>query len=93
MELERDIKDLELEVTDDSSREKQQKLAILKAKYNKLSTNKVLAGLIRLKQTYYDQGEKAGKLLAWRLKTEQNARNITEIVTANVDKTLDLLAI
>ena len=44
---------------------------------------------IRLRQTYYDQGEKAGKLLAWCLKTEQNARTITEIVTANGDKTAD----
>ena len=89
LELERDIKELELEITGDDSREKQQKLAILKAKYNRLSTNKALAGLIRLKQTYYDQGEKAGKLLAWRLKTQQNERIITEIVTANGDKTSD----
>lgn len=89
LELERDIKELEVEVTENFSREKQQELVILKAKYNKLSTNKALAGLIRLKQTYYDQGEKAGKLLAWRLKTEQNARTITEIVTANGDKTSD----
>src|SRR4029434_8610142 len=37
--------------------------------------------ITRLKQTYYDQGESAGKLLAWRIKTLQNERAITEIET------------
>lgn len=69
LELEKDIKELELEITGGTSREKQQKLTILKAKYNKLSINKALTELTRLKQTYYDQGEKVGKLLAWHLKT------------------------
>ncbi len=87
LELERDIKELELEITGGNGKEKQHKLAILTAKYNKLSINKALAGLTRLKRTYYDQGEKAGKLLAWRLKTQQNERIITEMDTADGDKT------
>ena len=60
LKLERDIKELELEIIGGNNREKT-KLAIIKAKYNRLSTNKALVGLIRLKQTYYDQEEKTGK--------------------------------
>uniref|UniRef100_A0A671X7A5 Reverse transcriptase domain-containing protein n=1 Tax=Sparus aurata TaxID=8175 RepID=A0A671X7A5_SPAAU len=86
LELENDIKELELEIYTNDSSEAQRKLAILKAKYIALSTNKASAGLIRLKQTYYDQGEKAGKLLAWRIKTQQNEKTINEIIDTNGDK-------
>lgn len=34
---------------------------------------------MKLKQTFYDQGEKAGKLLAWRIKAMQNERAILEL--------------
>ena len=34
---------------------------------------------MKLKQTFYDQREKAGKLLAWHLKSMQNERSILEI--------------
>lgn len=59
LELERDEKELELEINTNNSSEAQRKLMILKAKYNMLSTNKASARLIRRKQAYYDQGEKA----------------------------------
>lgn len=56
-----------------------QRLASLRAQYNKLSTNKALYSVMKLKQTYYDQEERAGKLPAWRLKSMQNERTILEI--------------
>lgn len=72
LELEGDIKELELEPLLIVVRTNKQKKSILNAKYNKLSSDKAVAGLIRLKQTHYDQEEKAGKLLAWCIKTQQN---------------------
>ena len=35
--------------------------------------------MLWLKQSYYDQGEKAGKLLAWRLKRIQTDRAINSV--------------
>ena len=58
-----------------------QRLSELRAKYNNVTASKALNSITRLKQTYYDQGESAGKLLAWRIKTLQNERAITEIET------------
>lgn len=46
-------------------------LIILSAKYNKMSTDESAKSLMWLKQGYHDQGEKAGKLSAWRIKKLQ----------------------
>lgn len=89
IELEGKIKELELESQINNTKELQQELAILKAKYHEISTNKALAGLTRLKQTYWDQGEKAGKLLAWHIKMLQNERAIDEITNTNRENTTD----
>lgn len=55
------------------------KLAVQRAHYNELSSNKALVSINRLQQSFYDQGEKAGKLLAWRIEDfagcEGNKRN------------------
>ena len=68
--LENQIKTLEndLYVKDDDL--KQKELLILRAKYNKMSTDGSAKSLTWLKQAYHDQGEKAGKLLAWRIKKQ-----------------------
>lgn len=58
-------------------------LSLLRAEYNKLSVDKVVKSLMWLKQSYYDQGEKAGKLLAWRIKKIQSERAINSIVTSS----------
>ena len=55
------------------------KLTILRAHYNEQSANKALTNLNKLKQSFYDQGEEAGKLLAWRIKKLQNEKIIHEI--------------
>lgn len=80
-ELERDIKDLERELSVNNTPENLQRLSEVRAKYNEITASKALNSITRLKQTYYDQGESSGKLLAWRIKTLQNERAITEIET------------
>lgn len=57
------------------------------------TSNKALASLTRLKQSYYNQGEKASKLLAWRIKALQNERAINEIQTPTGDLTSDPMEI
>lgn len=69
--------------------EKYKKLLLLKSEYNGLTTNKIATSLLWLKQPYYDQGEKAGKLLAWRLKKTQTSRAINSIVLDNGDNLVD----
>ena len=66
---------------------------MLRAKYDKLTTDKVAKGLMWTKQTYYDQGEKAGKLLAWRIKKIQAERAINCIKSSSGTMTMDLLEI
>ena len=78
MELEIYIKELEIEINLNDTTETRQRLAILRA-HNELSSNKALNSILKPKQTSYDQGEKTGKLQAWRLKSMQNERSILEI--------------
>jgi len=44
---------------------------LLRTQYNEITHEKAAANLLRLKQQLYDQGEKPGRLLAWR----KNNRN------------------
>ena len=53
----------------------------MRASYDKLTTDTFAESLMWIKQTYYDQGEKAGKLLAWRIKKIQAERTINSIKT------------
>ncbi|KAF7646191.1 hypothetical protein LDENG_00191820 [Lucifuga dentata] len=46
-----------------------------------------------LKRSYYDQGEKSGKLLAWRLKKKQSDRAINTILTSSGELSADPLVI
>ena len=52
-----------------------QNLTILRAKYYEPMTDKVAKKLLWTKQAYYDQGEKEGKLLTWRIKKMQADRS------------------
>lgn len=66
--LEKQIKTLQLELYESNNMDKQLELATMRAEYNKLTIDRVAKNLLWTKQTYYDQGEKPGKLLAWRVK-------------------------
>lgn len=79
--LERCIKDLEDRIVTQDSPELQAKLLVLRTRYSELSSNQTAASLLRLKQSYYDQGEKAGKILAWHIKKLQSERAINSIKT------------
>lgn len=54
-------------------------LLLLRSQYNERSANKAAIHLMKLKQSYYDQGEKPRKLLAWRIKQQQIERSINYI--------------
>lgn len=68
---------------------KYKKLLLLKSEYNELSANKIATNLLWLKQSYYDQGEKAGKHLAWRLKKIQSDRAIVSITLDDGENVVD----
>lgn len=55
---------------------------MLRAQCNSVSADRAATSLLRLNQSYYDQGEKAGKLLAWRIKQQQAERTIGSIQDA-----------
>lgn len=63
--LETEIKRTENEYFQTRSTELHGKLLLLRAQYNELSTSKALASLLRLKQSFYEQGEKSGKGSNW----------------------------
>ena len=78
-DLEKEIKQLERDIALNDTPDLQCKLTLQRAHYNELSSNKALASINRLKQSFYDQGEKAGKLLAWRIKALHGERAINKI--------------
>lgn len=79
LDLDAEIRELEKIITIDKSVQLEQKLLALKAEYEELFTLKAESSILRLKQTFYDQGEKPSKLLAWQLKKLTAERAINEI--------------
>ena len=70
-----------------------QELLDMRAKYNQLTTDKKAQNLMWTKQAFYDQGENAGKLLAWKIKKKQADRAIMSIKTSEDELTTDLMEI
>lgn len=58
-----------------------------------LSLSKAENSLIHLKQTFYEQGEKSGKLLAWQIKKLQSSKAINSILTGSGTLSSDPLEI
>lgn len=81
--LEDEIRKLEKETYEDNANIElhQQELLLLRAQCNELSLSKAENSLIHLKQTFYEQGEKSGKLLAWQIKKLQSSKAINSILT------------
>lgn len=77
--LDAEIRDLEKVIKIDNSKKLKQKLLALKAEYEELSSLKAENSILKLRQTFYDQGEKPSKLLAWQLKKLASERTINEI--------------
>lgn len=59
---------MEIDINNKDNPEKQKQSLVLRTEYNKLPSDKAAKSLLWLNQAFYDQGEKAGKLLAWRIK-------------------------
>ena len=55
------------------------KLVLPRARYNEFSASRAAAKVLKLKQNFYEHGDKAGRLLAWQIKQRQTERTITEI--------------
>lgn len=77
-QLEKMIKETEVDYFTNPSQMAFKKLNELRAKYNVLSVNKATKSLLKLKQSYYEQGERASKLLAWRIKQSEAERAIQQ---------------
>lgn len=90
IKLEKQIKFLQIDVNKKDDIKKQKQLLQLRAEYNKLTSNKAAKSLLWLNQKFYDQGEKAGKLLAWRIKKVAAERAINEITMPSGLTTNDL---
>lgn len=89
--LEEKIKKLETDLYQNKSSppDTHTELLTLRSRYNEISANKAAANLLKLKQSYYEQGEKSGKILAWRIKQQQTERSINYIEAPNGKKVVN----
>ncbi len=69
--LERKIKENELEMMKKTTYEGLRNLTSLKYKYNDILSKQVEFGLFRVRQKYFESGDKAGKLLANYIKQRE----------------------
>uniref|UniRef100_H3AKA9 Endonuclease/exonuclease/phosphatase domain-containing protein n=1 Tax=Latimeria chalumnae TaxID=7897 RepID=H3AKA9_LATCH len=76
IELEQEIKDKELALKLNFSLDSFHNLQYLKYEFNKLMSQKVEFALFRVRQSYFEAGEKASKLLAYRLRKLTTSNNI-----------------
>lgn len=54
----------------------------MRAEYDKYSASRTASSLLSsLRQTFYEQGDKTGKLLAWQLKQLETKQPITSIIS------------
>lgn len=79
LSLENEIKTLENEHSHSKTQATLDKLTAKRAEYDVLTTREVENAMARLKQRYYEQGDKSGKLLAWQIRREEAARYISAI--------------
>ena len=77
--LEKAINETEAEIFENPNCLLIMELNKLKVRYNVLSTYKMTKSLMRLKQSYYEHGERTGMLLAWHIKQMQTERAINSI--------------
>lgn len=59
----------------------EKELLILRAEYDKQSAFRAACSLLRLKQSFYEQGDKSGKLLAWQIRQLETTTSITTILS------------
>ncbi len=89
LDLESIIKKIESEIYPKITPDLLLELHKLKMKYNELSLEHAKRSLLRLKQIYYEGGEKAGKLLARRIEQLQTERAVHSIQIKEGEITFD----
>ncbi len=79
--LEFQIKNLEKDLFQNQCKDivTHQKLLLLSTQFNEISANKAASSMLKLRQSYYDQGEKTGRLLAWCIKQQVSERAISYV--------------
>lgn len=81
IQLEYKIKTLQGKIYEKSDPQVESELLILRAEYDKLSASKAASSLMRLKQSFFEQGDESGKLLAWQMKQLEVKTSITTVIT------------
>lgn len=89
--MECNIKILQEKVYKESNPQLENDWIILRAEYDKLSAFQAASSLLRLKQSFCDQGDLSGKLVAWQIKLLQTKTSITSIIFN--DKVISLVEI
>lgn len=79
--LENRIRILQDKINNENDPQSEKELLILRAEYDKHSASRAASSLLRLRQTFYEQGNKAGKLLAWQIKQLETKQPITSIIS------------
>lgn len=82
--LEREISALQREHVLTQNNDVQQKLRSKQLEYNTITTHKTENAMRRMNQRYYEQSDKAGKLLAWQIRREEARREIHTIKSGPV---------
>lgn len=80
LELETKIKNVQERVYQSDNKELKKELLLLRAEYNKHSSFRAASSLLRLKQSFYEQGDRAGKVLSWQIKQLEVTTTITSII-------------
>ena len=83
--MEVNIKTLQEKVYEKSDPQMEGELLILRAEYDKLSASRAASSLLRLRQSFFEQGDKSGKLLAWQIRQFETKTSITTIVSNGED--------
>lgn len=88
-----EMENLEDDLYEKDNNLKQKKLLILRAEYDKISTDESAKSLMWLKQDYHDHSKKAEKPLAWTIKKHKTDWTINSISALHRNLTTDLLDI
>lgn len=79
-DLDAEIRETEKKVVEEDSIQTKQDLVLFNAENEELALAKAEDSLIRLKQHFYEQGEKPGKLISWQIKKFESERAINMIM-------------
>lgn len=78
-DLEKKVEEAEQQLKQSFSPQKLRELTKLKYEYNHILSQKVEFGLFRVRQKYFESGDKAGKLLARYIKQQESMATITAV--------------